>query len=77
MAVYSIVVQGELSDHFSSSFDGMTLHAADGETELVGNIVDQAQLQGVLSQLADLGLALVRVTQTGPEGSVGGIQPSR
>ena len=62
MAVYTIVIKGELSDHFRSSFDGMTLHAANGETELVGDIVDQAHLQGVLSQLADLGLALVRVT---------------
>jgi hypothetical protein len=32
----------------------------------VGEIVDQAQLQGVLAQVADLGLVLVRVSQTDP-----------
>ena len=42
----------------------MSLHAGDGETELVGDIVDQAQLQGVLAQVADLGLVLMRVSQT-------------
>ena len=63
MTVYTIVVKGELSDRFSSSFDGMSLHAGDGETALVGDIVDQAQLQGVLAQVADLGLVLLRVGQ--------------
>ncbi len=65
MAVYTIVVKGELSELFSSSFDGVTLQAGDGETALTCDIVDQSQLQGVLSQVADLGLVLVSVTQTG------------
>ncbi len=69
MTVYTIVVKGELSDRFSSAFDGMSLHAGDGETELVGDIVDQAQLQGVLAQVADLGLVLLRVSQTDPDPS--------
>ena len=69
MTVYTIVVKGELSDRFSSAFDGMSLHAGDGETELVGDIVDQAQLQGVLAQVADLGLVLLRVSQTDPNPS--------
>jgi hypothetical protein len=64
MAVYTIVVKGELSDRFSNSFEGMSLRAAGGETALVGDIVDQAQLQGVLSQVADLGLMLLRVSET-------------
>jgi hypothetical protein len=66
MTVYTIVVKGELSDRFSSAFDSMSLHAGDGETELVGEIVDQAHLQGVLAQVADLGLMLLRVAQTDP-----------
>ena len=69
MSVYTIVIKGELGDLFSSAFDGMSLHAGDGETELVGDIVDQAQLQGVLAQVADLGLVLVRVSQTDPDPS--------
>lgn len=64
MAVYTIVVKGELSDLFSGSFDGVTLQAGEGETALTCDIVDQSQLQGVLSQVADLGLVLVSVTQT-------------
>jgi hypothetical protein len=63
MTVYRIVVQGELSDRFAGSFEGLRLETGDGETALVGDIVDQAQLQGVLSRLADLGLALLRVNQ--------------
>ena len=64
MTVYTIVVKGELGDIFSGAFEGMTLHAGHGETQLVGDIVDQARLQGVLSQVADLGLVLLRVSQT-------------
>ena len=64
MTVYTIVVEGELSGRFSSAFDGMSLSAEHGETELVGDVVDQSQLQGLLSHIADLGLVLVRVSQT-------------
>ncbi len=69
MSVYTIVVKGELSDLFAGSFDGMSLRAGNGETTLVGDIVDQARLQGVLSQVADLGLVLLRVSQTDPNPS--------
>ena len=69
MTVYTIVVKGELSDRFSSHFDGMSLRAGVGETVLVGDIVDQAQLQGVLAQVADLGLVLLRVSQADPNPS--------
>ena len=66
MTVYTVVVKGELGERFSGAFEGMSLRAADGETALVGDIVDQAQLQGVLSTVADLGLMLLRVSQTDP-----------
>ena len=69
MTVYTIVVKGELSDRFSNSFDHLSLRAGNGETALVGDIVDQAQLQGVLSTVADLGLVLLRVSQTDPNPS--------
>jgi hypothetical protein len=62
MTVYRIVVQGELSDRFASCFEGVRLETGDGETALVGDIVDQAQLQGVLSRLGDLGLVLLRLS---------------
>jgi hypothetical protein len=71
MSCYRIVVQGELSQRFASSFVGSSLEAGDGETTMVTEIIDQAQLQGLLSQLADLGLILLRLSQvavpsTGP-----------
>ena len=75
MTVYTIVVKGELSDRFGRAFDGMTLHAGDGETALVGDIVDQAQLQGVLSRVADLGLVLLRVSQSDRTHQAGRIPP--
>jgi hypothetical protein len=37
----------------------MTLTAAEGRTELVGALTDQAHVQGVLHQLFDLGLDVV------------------
>ncbi len=64
MTVYTIVVEGELSSRFSSAFDGMSMRAEHGETELVGDVIDQSHLQGLLSHIADLGLVLVRVGQT-------------
>ena len=74
MSTYRITVQGELSHAFASSFDGMTLQSDHGATVLVGDIVDQAQLQGVLSRLGDLGLVLLEVssvTTAHPEAQTG------
>ena len=39
----------------------MVLEPKDGETALVGRIVDQGQLYGILDRLRDLGLELVRL----------------
>ena len=41
-----------------SAFDGMTLRAHDGETEISGPIIDPAHLQGLLERIAGLGLTL-------------------
>jgi hypothetical protein len=53
-----ITVSGELSDHFGAAFEGMTLVRRAGSTELVGRVVDQAQLHGLLTRIRDLGLDL-------------------
>jgi hypothetical protein len=66
MSVYTIEVKGELGDRFADTFEGMTLRAGDGKTTLVGDVLDQAQLQGLLSRLADFGLVLLSVPQTDP-----------
>ncbi len=58
VATYRIVVEGELSDRFATTFEGMHLEHGVGETYLTGDIVDQAQLQGLLAHVSDLGLSL-------------------
>jgi hypothetical protein len=58
VTTYRIVVEGELSDRFASTFAGMHLERGVGETFLTGEILDQAQLQGLLAHVSDLGLAI-------------------
>jgi hypothetical protein len=61
-AVYEIHVQGRLHSSWSSWFDGMTLiDLPGGITALVGPVIDQAALFGVLSRIRDLGAALISV----------------
>lgn len=57
-----ITVRGQLSDRLGSAFDCMTLVRRPGATELAGEVVDQAQLYGVLTRIRDLGLELESVT---------------
>jgi hypothetical protein len=59
--MYRIVVEGELSDRFVAGFGDMHLERRSGNTSLTGEIPDQAQLQGILAHVADLGLSLVSV----------------
>ena len=56
--LYSIVVEGELGPRYASAFDGMTLSARNGETEIIGPITDPSHLQGLLERIAGLGLTL-------------------
>ncbi len=66
---FRIRVRDRLSDRLATTFDGATV--VDGATgsELVGEIVDQAQLHGLLSRIRDLGLELEALTITdGHEG---------
>jgi hypothetical protein len=61
---YEIVVRGELSQRFSTAFEGMTLVARDGQTAITGPVVDQAHLHGLLDRVRDLALELVSVNAT-------------
>ena len=56
---YEVIVDGELSDDTVTAFKGMTLARSDGNTILVGPFRDQAELQGVLMRISDLGLTLL------------------
>ena len=59
---YRVVVEGELGPRYASAFDGMTLRARDGETEITGPVVDPSALQGLLARIAGLGLTLRSLT---------------
>lgn len=56
---YEVVVGGELSDDAARAFKGMTLERSHGNTVLVGRMRDQAELQGLLARISDLGLTLL------------------
>ncbi len=56
---YRLIVEGELSDKLEPTFHGMTLTRAEGNTSLTGNVRDQAELQGLLRRVSDLGLTLL------------------
>lgn len=58
---YRIVVRGELSQRYLPAFEGMTLAAGEGQTAIIGPVIDQAQLHGLLDRVGDLGLELVSV----------------
>lgn len=59
---YRIRVKGELSPQWTAWFEGMTLSACpQGETELKGEISDQAALHGLLAKIRDLNLSILLV----------------
>jgi hypothetical protein len=59
---YRLIVEGELGNQLESAFDGMTLTRSEGTTTLTGDLRDQAELQGVLRRVSDLGLTLLAVS---------------
>lgn len=58
---YRIVVRGRLGAHFASAFDEFEVASQDGQSSLTGTCADQAQLQGLLDRIRDLGMTLVSV----------------
>lgn len=65
---YQLTVQGELSDQVAAAFADMALTRAGGYTILVGPVRDQAELQGLLQRVSDLGLTLLNATAVGATG---------
>lgn len=63
---YRVVVKGELGRRYACAFEGMTISAHDGITELTGSIIDPAHLQGLLERIAGLGLTLYSLTPLDP-----------
>jgi hypothetical protein len=60
--IYRIRVRGHLDDRWADWFGGLDLQRQDnGTTVLVGPIVDQAALHGMLACIRDLALPLLAV----------------
>src|SRR6476659_11020227 len=64
---YRLTVDGELSDRAVQAFEGMTLTREGGRTVLTGPVRDQAELQGHLQRVSDLGLTLLGATPVSDE----------
>ena len=56
-----IRVDAELTDELSSAFPHLTMHTAPPQSTLVGEMLDQEELQGVLNLLHSLGIAVVEI----------------
>ena len=68
MQQVEIMVRGHIAADWSDWFGSFVItHTAGGASTLSGPVRDQAELRGVLSRLADLGLELISVnTLPGP-----------
>jgi hypothetical protein len=65
MQQVEIRVKGQIDEHWSEWFEGLTItHTGQGETALTGTVVDEAAMYGLLSKIRDLGLQLLSVTRT-------------
>lgn len=62
---YALRIKGYLDVRWTELFDGMT-HGRDGTTVLLGPVVEQAALYGVLRKVRDLGLLLLSVEAVEP-----------
>jgi hypothetical protein len=63
---YRLTVEGELGDRLAPSFGDLSLERVAGNTALTGPVRDQAELQGILQRVSDLGLTLLEVTVVEP-----------
>ncbi len=62
--IYEIKLKGHLNESWSDWFEDLTFtHEKDGTTKLVGEIIDQAALHGLLKKIRDLGLPLLSVNR--------------
>jgi hypothetical protein len=72
---YRLVVKAELGPRYVSAFDGMTLSAHDGHTDIVGPIIDATHLQGLVERIAGLGFKPGSLTPLEGENAAADAQP--
>ncbi|MAT97842.1 MAG: hypothetical protein CL608_11915 [Anaerolineaceae bacterium] len=66
-AVYKIHIQGHLDSHRTRHFEGMQITLLpEGITQLIGPVLDQSALYGLLSRIRDLGVPLLLVQRLDP-----------
>lgn len=64
---YEIRLKGHLDDRWAEWFEGLTKTLeGNGETLLMGPVIDQAALHGFLKKVRDLGLPLISVSPVEP-----------
>ena len=63
-AVYQIRIKGHLGSGWTDWFGGLTITLEDnGDTLLIGPVVDQAALYGLLKKVRNVGMPLVSVNR--------------
>ena len=68
MARYEIRLPYALSDNLAETFPELTaIQVAPASTMLIGELRDQADLQGVLARIADLSLDITEVRRAADE----------
>jgi hypothetical protein len=69
--VYQIRLRGHLGPPRMDWFEGLTITLEeDGNTLLVGSVIDQAELHGILKKVRDLGMPLLSVNSIDPGADV-------
>ncbi len=64
MDIYEFQVKGHLDNRWADWFEGLAVQRQEnGTTVLVGPVVDQAALYGVIIRFRDLGLSLLSVSR--------------
>lgn len=70
IAHYRIRIVGHLDPAWSDWFDSLSItQENDGTTTLIGPLVDQAALYGLISRLRDLGATLLAIERLAADGS--------
>jgi hypothetical protein len=64
MQQIEIRVKGSLDEHWSDWFQNFRIQpGGEGESIMVGEVKDQADLYGLIAKLRDLGLTLISVNE--------------